>query len=290
MNKFQKTKTIVCKDNGRSGDATSANFILGCRDQNNNPYCQYCYVHRFNRSSVYINTNTDEILYACNQWVKDKPLIKTPNQVHENLYLIDIGCDVDVNKYWNKYNWTYVFDWFKNHDRLGATFATKWHNPLLLNYKSDKKIRIRYSLMPENIRKQVETSTSHMLTRIKGAQKMYEAGWEIHFNLSPIIYYDNWLKDYKELFNIINNEVSDDFKSQCGLEIIFLTHNANLNKINKDRKLDESLLWNPTIQEEKISKYGGNNVRYQWQFKDQLIKDITNLINSDLKIKIRYIF
>jgi spore photoproduct lyase len=290
MEKFQKTKTILCKDNGRSGDATSANFILGCRDQNNNPYCQYCYVHRFNRPTVYINTNIHEILLACNNWVNTKPLIKTPNQVHNDLYLVDIGCDVDINKYWNKYDWNKVFDYFKNHPRMGATFATKWYNPLLLNYDSNKKIRVRHSLIPENIRTQVEKSTSLTLTRIKGAQKLFEAGWEVHFNLSPVIYYDNYLNDYKELFNIINNEVSQEFKDQCGLEIIFLTHNANLNKINLEKGLNESLLWNPKIQEEKISKYGGNNVRYKWQLKEKLINELTQLINEDLKIKIRYIF
>lgn len=40
----------------------------------------------------------------------------------------------------------------------------------------------------------------------------------------------------------------------------------------------------------KISKYGGNNVRYKWQLKEKLINELTQLINEDLKIKIRYIF
>jgi hypothetical protein len=115
---------------------------------------------------------------------------------------------------------------------------------------------------------------------VKGAEELMAEGKTIK----------NSLKDYKDLFHIINNEVSEEFKKQCGLEVIFLTHNANLNKINLERGLDESLLWNPQIQEEKVSKYGGNNVRYQWQFKQKLINELTDLINEDLKIKIRYIF
>jgi DNA repair photolyase len=83
--KEQKTKTVICKDNGRSADATSGNIILGCRDKNNNPFCSYCYVHRFGRKFVYVNTNVDEILNECNKWVSNKPLIKIPNQVHDNL-------------------------------------------------------------------------------------------------------------------------------------------------------------------------------------------------------------
>lgn len=286
----QVTKTTLCKDNGRSADATSANFILGCRDKNGNPFCQYCYVDRFNRKDVYKNINTDVILKQCENWVRTKPLIKRPNQVHDNLYLVDIGCDVDVNRYWKQYDWIKVFDWFKNHPRLGATFATKWHNSELLNYQSDKKIRIRYSVMPENIRSKVERGTSPILTRIKGAQKMFEAGWEVHFNISPVIVYEGYLEDYKKLFNSIKNEVSDDFIQQSGLEVIFLTHNKNLHDKNLLRGWDDSLLWNPEIQEEKQSEYGGNNVRYERNLKSKMVKEMTELINSDLKIKIRYIF
>lgn len=288
--KYQKTKTVACKDNGRSSDAVSANFILGCKDQYNLPYCQYCYVDRFNRSHVYINTNTEEILNQCDVWVQKQPLVKPPNQVHKSLYLVDIGCDVDINAYWYNYNWIKIFDWFKNHPRLGATFATKWYNTKLLEYDTQKKIRIRHSLMPEYLIKKLERSTSPLLKRITGAQKLYEAGWEVHFNLSPVIYYDHWLKDYNELFHLINNEVSDEFKQQCGLEIIFLTHNATLNKLNLARSWDEDLLWKPGIQEKKISTYGGVNVRYEHTFKSTLIKELTQLIDNELKIKIRYIF
>ena len=286
----QITKTVKCKDNGRSSDATSANFILGCRDKKGNPFCQYCYVDRFSRKDVYKNLNTQQILKQCDEWVKDKPLIKTPNQVHNSLYLIDIGCDVDVNRYWKQYDWKQVFDWFKSHPRLGATFATKWHNSELLNYQSDKKIRIRYSIMPENIRSKVERGTSPILTRIKGAQKMFEAGWEVHFNISPVIVYDGYLKDYKKLFNTIKSEVSDDFIQQAGLEVIFLTHNKSLHEKNILRGWDESLLWSPEIQEEKKSDYGGLNLRYKWQLKNKMIDEFKQLINNHLGIKIRYIF
>jgi hypothetical protein len=44
---------------------------------------------------------------------------------------------------------------------------------------------------------------------------LYEKGFSAHYNLSPVVYYNDWLKDYKELFNIINGEISEDFKKQC---------------------------------------------------------------------------
>ena len=146
--------------------------------------------------------------------------------------------------------------------------------------------------MPENIRQITEKGTSPIINRIKFLQKLYEAGYSTHINFSPIIYYDGWLKDYSNLFNIINNEVDLDFKKQCGLESIFLTHNENLHNINLNKGLikQEELLWQPSIQENKISLYGGNNVRYEHNFKYTLVKQFSELVNNQLHIPIRYIF
>jgi hypothetical protein len=64
--KNQKTKTTACRENGRSADFTSGNFILGCSTKKGDTYdnpCSYCYVARFGRQNV--NTNTDELLAEC---------------------------------------------------------------------------------------------------------------------------------------------------------------------------------------------------------------------------------
>jgi DNA repair photolyase len=71
--------------------------------------------------------------------------------------------------------------------------------------------------------------------RVQFLEKLFQAGYSTHINFSPIIYHDKKLSGYKELFNIINNEVSEEFKKQAGLECIFLTHNANLHKINLEK-------------------------------------------------------
>lgn len=126
--KYQKTKVIECRENGRSADFTSANFILGCVHKKSEYYdnpCSYCYVARFGRKALYINTNTDEILEQCNLAIANKPFPKIPNQVDDKYYFVDISCDTDINNHWKDYNWNYVFDYFKNHNKLAATFATK---------------------------------------------------------------------------------------------------------------------------------------------------------------------
>lgn len=289
--KYQKTKTIKCKENGRSADITSANFILGCGHKDENFYnCAYCYVNRYGRDVVYINENKEEILEECNKWVESQPLVKIPNQVDNVYYFVDISCSSDINLMWNYYDWVYVFDWFKNHSRLACTFATKYTNERLLDYNPEGKVRVRMSIMPQKISDKLEPKTSKILSRVKFAQKLYENNYSSHFNISPIVFYDNYLGDYKELFKIINNEVSEDFKKQCGLECIFATYSEMTHKYNLEKGVDDSLLWTPEIQEDKISEYGGKAIRYKWQLKNKMVEEFKQLVKQELNIPIRYIF
>jgi spore photoproduct lyase len=56
-----------------------------------------------------------------------------------------------------------VFDYFKKHPKLAATFATKWVNTKLLDYVPENKIRVRMSLMPEKMRAILENGTSPII-------------------------------------------------------------------------------------------------------------------------------
>mgnify|MGYP003349425717 CR=1 FL=1 len=89
----QKTKTLTTRDNGRSSDAVSPNFIYGCLGGCMN---SYCYVGRHNYDRVYVNENTTQILASVSNWVSKQPWPKTPNQCDDKYYTIDIGCSTDV--------------------------------------------------------------------------------------------------------------------------------------------------------------------------------------------------
>jgi spore photoproduct lyase len=145
--------------------------------------------------------------------------------------------------------------------------------------------------MPQNISDIVEVNTSKIYLRIKAINKFIEAGWNVHINFSPVIYYDNWLNDYKQLFELIDKEVIYKDKVKC--EVIFLTHNEYLHHQNLQKGFiaSEGLLWQPDIQEIKTSQYGGNNLRYQWQFKNELIEQFKQIHNDIIPwCNIRYIF
>jgi spore photoproduct lyase len=239
-----------------------------------------------------IAKNTNQILTEINNHSLFAPLeVKKPNQTHERFITYDISCNEDFALHAKHHEWKRIFDFFKNHDKIMASFATKYVNEDLLNYNPNKKIRIRFSMIPEVKRKLHEPNTSTIQERVEAINKFKDAGYEVHLNFSPIIVYDGWLDDYEELFALINNHVidTDNVLAEC----IFLTHNANKHYSNllKGWDIQEKDLWTPKMQEDKTSQYGGKNVRYQHEIKKQFIeafiKEHDNVIPWNT---IRYIF
>ena len=278
----QKTKTLITRDNGRSADAITPNFVYGCLGG-----CMksYCYVGRFNNDKVYLNQNTDAIMKSVLEWVKDKPWPKIPNQTDNQYYTFDIGCSTDVPLLSKSYDWQKVFNYFNSFEKIKSTFATKYPTRFdVTKYTLDKKKnRIRVSLMPQKYSSILEPNTDLIEDRINCIPKLQEH-LEVHINFSPIIYEEGWLEEYENLFKALK-EKNIDVPCEC----IFLTYNLtsyanNSEEVNK-------LCWKPELQEAKNSTYADNNIRYKYQIKAKMIQDFKNLYAKYFNINnIRYIF
>jgi hypothetical protein len=92
------------------------------------------------------------------------------------------------------------------------------------------------------------------------------------------------------LFKLLDIYVKN--KSEVKAEVIFLTHNQKKHIYNLENNIPgEHLLWTPEIQERKISSYGGENVRYQFELKRKMIQDFKEIHNHIIPWNtIRYIF
>tara|TARA_R110000868_G_scaffold407972_1_gene690009 strand:+ start:79 stop:819 length:741 start_codon:yes stop_codon:yes gene_type:complete len=236
-----------------------------------------------------IAKNTIDILTEINNHCMFSDVNK-PNQTHDNFVTYDISCNEDFALHAKYHEWKKIFDFFKQHPIAMGSFATKYVNVNLINYDPQGKIRIRFSLMPQNISDKLEPNTSKIIDRIKAIDAFINSGYDVHINFSPVIVYDGWIKDYEYLFQMVDNYV--DYKNTVKCEVIFLTHNKNKHNYNLINNLTgEDLLWNPNIQESKISQYGGDNIRYKHILKTQYIRDWTKLHNDIISWNtIRYIF
>jgi spore photoproduct lyase len=148
--------------------------------------------------------------------------------------------------------------------------------------------------MPEKLRAILEPNTSIINERLRAVELFQNAGYEVHLNFSPVVVYDGWLEDYRELFLLVRSYATnyvwndDSVKS----EVIFLTHNSQKHLYNLEHDIPgEDLLWRPDIQEHKISSYGSVNLRYRYDLKAKFIEEFKSLHAEIIPWNtIRYIF
>ena len=248
-----------------------------------------CYMKRHKPEGLNIATNIEQILTEVDHhaWFTE---VDKPNQTHPEYITYDIGCNSDMSLHLKSYDWIKVFDFFKQHPRAMGSFATKYVNEKLLEYNPEGKIRIRFSLMPQKYANILEPNTTPIDLRIKAIDRFIKAGYDVHINFSPVIVVRDWLVEYAELFRSVNGIVEN--KDKVKAEVIFLTHNEGKHEYNLANGIPgEDILWQPKLQETKISEYGGENIRYKKEYKAEYILKWTNIHNEIIPWNtIRYIF
>lgn len=284
MLKTLKRKTLIIRESGRSTDYISPSFGYGCLYN-----CSYCYMKRHKPEGLDIADNTGDILTEINShaWFAT---VEKPNQTHEKYITYDISCNEDFALHAKYHDWQRIFQFFKDNPTAMGSLATKYVNDNLLTFNPERKVRIRFSLMPVEYSQLLEPNTSTIQERIDAIDRFIEAGYDVHINFSPVIVYPGWLDLYKELFEQVEKGVQS--KHLVKSEVIFLTHNANKHVHNVSNKIPgEHLLWNPHMQETKISQYGGKNIRYEHNLKRQFIEQFKDLHAQIIPWNtIRYIF
>jgi len=279
-----RRKTFTIRPSGRSTDFISPSFGYGCLYN-----CSYCYMKRHKPEGLSVATNTGDILTEINNHAYFTPVEK-PNQTHAEYTTYDISCNEDFALHAKYHDWERIFEFFRDHPVAMGSFATKYVNPHLLHFNPQGKIRIRFSLMPQYMSDLHEPSTSKIIDRIKAIDTFIDAGYDVHVNFSPVIVEDSWLEDYEELFELLNKHVSN--KDKVLSEVIFLTHNEKKHEENLVKHPETEVhLWNPAIQEEKVSQYGGTNIRYARHLKHLYIDAFKALHEKIIPWNtIRYIF
>ena len=277
-------KSMVIRPSGRSTDFIAPSFGYGCLFN-----CTYCYMKRHKPLGLSVAKNVIDVLTEINHhaWFAE---VEKPNQTHDEYITYDIGCNEDLALHYKYYPFDKIVEFFKRSDKSYGSFATKYVNPDLLKHSPGRKMRIRFSLMPQKYADLLEPETSPIIDRIKAIDQFVAKGWDVHINYSPVIVTDGWEKEYEELFKLVDEHIN--YKRFVKAEVIFLTHNENKHEYNLQKLLPgEELLWRPEIQEEKVSQYGGKNIRYKHELKDGYITIFKMLHNNIIPWNtIRYIF
>ena len=287
MPKYVKRKAMLIRDSGRSSNFITPSFGFGCEYK-----CSYCYMRRHVKTGLTIAENTEDIINTIEKHCSDLKWPKEPDQTHDKYYTYDFSCNEDYVKHLKYHDWKMLFDYFKTNDKTMGTAATKYVNKDLLNYNPNRKIRIRFSLMPQKLANILEPGTSKIIDRIKAINTFYLSGYDVHINYSPVIVHNDSKSMYTELFKLVDKYVDESIKKHVKCEVIFLTHNSSMHEYNLTQNNNsEDILWKPHLQELKVSQYGNINIRYKYGYKSKCISKFKDLHNFILPWQeIRYIF
>ncbi|MFI7319104.1 spore photoproduct lyase family protein [Streptomyces venezuelae] len=293
-----KTETLVLgvkhklatRPNGRSADWIAPGPSNGCAMA-----CAYCYVPRRKgfANPITLFTNIEAIVAHVRRHVRAQGPKAEPNQCDPRAWVYDIGengdCSVDALVSDNTADLVAAFRFMPT---AKASFATKFVNPDLLALDPQGRTRVRFSVMPPDDARLLDIRTSPVADRIAAAADFLDAGYEVHFNLSPVVLRPGWQRDWAELLVHLDDVLPGRVKEQAAAEIIMLTHNAGLHEVNLGwHPKAEELLWQPDAQETKRSQNGALNVRYSQEIKRQALARLHQLLAEHAPwLRIRYAF
>ena len=283
-------KSVQCRLNGRSADYIAPSAANGCAMA-----CAYCYVPRRKgfANPITAFVNIDDILGYLARHARRLGPKREPNQVDPAAWVYDVGenSDASVDALVSD-NVRDTVALFRGLPDAKASFATKYVNPALLDYDPRGRTRVRFSLMPRRAARVLDVRTSPVGRRIRAVNDFVAAGYEVHLNFSPVVVYDGWRDDYRDLLREVDDVLTPAAKAQLACEVIFLTHNEALHLVNLGwHPAAEALLWTPETQEAKESEQGQRNVRYRAGMKGRLVRDFTAQIAAELPYcRVRYAF
>ncbi|MCT9625460.1 spore photoproduct lyase family protein [Pseudarthrobacter equi] len=283
-------KSLTVKPNGRSADFIAPSTANGCAMA-----CAYCYVprHKGYSNPVTVFANINQIAATLERHVMKQGIKLEPNQCDPELWVYDIGensdCSVDALISDNVED---LVGLFRELPTAKLSFATKYVNRDMLTWDHGGHSRIRFSLMPAHLAKSIDVRTSPVAERIAAINDFVDAGYEVHVNFSPVVVTETWLEDWRELLQQLDANLTPAAKAQLAAEVIFLTHNEGLHKVNLGwHPQAEKVLWRPDLQESKTSSNGFSNVRYCSGSKGRYVRQLTALIEEIAPYcRVRYAF
>lgn len=277
MIKYQKTKTLITKDNNNSANCIAPNLIYGCFG---GCVSTYCYMSRYNDTRVFVNQNVDDIFNSVVEW--EKSYVKVPDQQDPVYTMVDIACNTDL-VLMQKHAPEPLIDYLKRYDdhpRLNSTMATKYPSLLTLDVRHfNKPPRVRVSIMPQVYSDVLEPKMQSISSRILDINRLKTLGWEVHINYSPLIFTRGWSKEYDNLFAEVKSVAGEN---KC--EVIALTNHANQMK-RSSLEAQELMKYSSEI------KNSSGVMRYPLIHKTPLLDKFKEIYSRYFDIDtIRYIF
>lgn len=190
--------------------------------------CLYCYlVCNYNKCAyLRLFVNREEML--------DLLLKRERKREGPKTYEIGSNSDLVLENTITR-NLLYTIPRFAEEGIGKLTFPTKFHmvEPLLgLDHRG--KVIFRMSVNPQSVISRIELGTSSLKQRIQAVNEMCEAGYPCGLLIAPVILTEGWREQYVELFEALQEGLTEKMKKQMFLEIILMTYSYIHRAINSE--------------------------------------------------------
>ncbi|OPZ88652.1 MAG: Spore photoproduct lyase [Firmicutes bacterium ADurb.Bin419] len=240
--------------------------------------CEYCYLHTTQSFKPYLRTyvNLDDIFNSIKKYAD-----RNSNKV-TTFEAASSGDPLAIEHITGSLGKT--IEYFGELDNARLRVVTKFDNiEPLLSIKHNGHTRFRFSINSRYVIDTFEHNTSNLAERIEASSKISNAGYPIGFVVAPIMVYDGWKEQYRELFEALAKKInSNNLKEPVTFELIQHRFTPTAKKVILNRFPNTKLDMEESNRFLKWGMYG----RYKYVYP----KDISGEVNDYISMLINNSF
>ena len=142
-----------------------------------------------------------------------------------------------------------------------------------LNLKPLDNFIIAFTLSPENLALKNEKYTASFKNRVKAIKELQEKGWKVRICIDPLIYSDNFEKNYSQMIEYLFNEIDKEKVIDISIGV-FRISKEYLKKMRNQNQNSE-ILYYPFECIDGVYSYSDKTKSYMINFiKEQFLKYI----------------
>ncbi|QVK17586.1 spore photoproduct lyase [Mycoplasmatota bacterium] len=240
-------------------------------------HCEYCYLQTTQGEKPFIKlfVNIDEILNVIQEHI---------NNNLPNITTFESGSITDpVALEHLTGNLKKCIEFFAENDYGRLRVITKYNNvDSFLSINHNNHTKFRFSINTDYVINTFEHGTSNLEERLETAKKIANANYPIGFIIAPIMIYDNWKSDYKDLINDLKTKLNN-YNDKITFELIQHRFTNTAKELILSRFPNTKLDLNEENRVLKWGPYGKFKHVYPKEKSNEMKTYITQLIKDNFE-------
>ena len=227
--------------------------------------CEYCYLQGvYSSGNIVIFVDIEKVFEEVEELYNKLKTLYLCVSYDTDLLAIESICGFSEK-------WYYFIEDKKD---LKIELRTKSGNiDKFLNLKPLDNFIIAFTLSPENIALRNEKYTASFRNRVNAIKELQEKGWKVRICIDPLIYSDNFEKNYSQMIEYLFNEIDKEKVTDVSIGV-FRISKEYLKKMRNQNQNSE-ILYYPFECIDGVYTYSDKTKSYMINFiKEQFLKYI----------------